>query len=372
MKFAKPLLISFSLLAFAGAAYANEGAKQGSASQGGASASQGGSSSKPSFSELDRNNDGTLSRMEAAADANAKSSFEKLDKNRDEQLSQQEYQSAQQQSQAQGQSASAGASSGQSSSQSQQQGQMPASQLIGKKVMDSQGKELGEVSDVVLDLQSAKVHAAVLEFGGILGVGEKNYAFPISQLKQGKNKNQFTMDIDKQKLENAQGFAKGQWPEMDDEYWGRVGGQASAGQTGSQGQQQGQKQSMVLVRASELKGKSVHDKNGQEAGEIRDVIVDLKSGQLRNIVIDVQDGGRANVQANSLTKGTGEQFVLGNMTADQLRSQAKKSGKSAQSGASSTSGASTGASGADSRTSSQDAASRGISGGAAIPGEKKQ
>jgi len=205
-----------------------------------------------------------------------------------------------------------------------QQGQMRANELIGKKVTDSQGKELGEISELVLDLQAGKVHAAVLEFGGILGMGEKNYAFPISQLKQGQDRNQFTLDVDKQKLENAEGFAKGEWPEMDAEYWGRVGGQASAGETQPQGQAQGQKQSMVLVRASELEGKNVQDKSGEEVGEIRDVTVDLDSGQLQNIVIDVKEAGEAHVPARSLTKGTGDQFVLSDMSADQLRQQAKQ------------------------------------------------
>jgi sporulation protein YlmC with PRC-barrel domain len=250
MKLAKPMVLSFSLLAFAGAAQAQQGTQQ------------------------------TQQQMEQP-------------------------QQQRQQSQA-------------------QEGEMRANELIGMKVTDSQGKELGEISELVLDLQGGKVHAAVLEFGGILGMGEKNYAFPVSQLKQGKDRNQLTMDIDKQKLENAEGFAKGEWPEMDAEYWGRVGGQASAGETRPQGQAQGQKQSMVLVRASELEGKNVQDKSGEEVGEIRDVMVDLDSGELRNIVIDVKEAGEANVPAKSLTKGTGDQFVLSDMSADQLRQQAKQ------------------------------------------------
>ena len=330
MKLVKPVVLSFSLLAFASAAaYANEGAK---ASSGGSSAAGGSTASKQDFSKLDKDGDGFIGRTEAAADADAKSRFEKLDENRDQKLSRQEYQATA--------GASAGASDKQSGksaqSQQQQQGQMRTSELIGKKVTDSQGKELGEISEVVLDLQGGKVHAAVLGFGGILGMGEKNYAFPISQLKPGKNRNQFTMNIDKQKLENAEGFAKSEWPAMNDEYWGRVGGQASAGQTQSKGQKQaqsqgqGQKQNMALVRASELDGKTVQDKSGQDVGEIKDVIVDLKSGQLRNIVIDVQDAGQANVQAKALTRGTGDTLVL-DMSAEQLKSQAKKSGKQAQS-----------------------------------------
>lgn len=207
----------------------------------------------------------------------------------------------------------------------QQQGQMPASELIGSKVVDKQGKELGEITEVVLDLQGGRVHAAVLEFGGIMGMGEKSYAFPISRLQPGKSSNRFTMNIDKQKLENAQGFAKGQWPGMDDEYWGRVGGQASAGQTGKQ--PQGKTQGMTLVRASELDGKKVQDKSGQDVGEIEDVIVDVRSGQVRGVIIDLDDAGQVRVQAKALTKGTGEGFVVSGMTAEQLRSQAKKPGR---------------------------------------------
>ena len=255
-----------------------------------------------------------------------------------------------------GQSAASGASSGKSA-QSQQQGQMRTSELIGAQVRDSQGKALGEIEDVVLDLRGGKVHAAVLSFGGILGMGEKNYAFPISQLKPGKRKDQFTMNVDKQKLENAQGFAQGQWPAMNDEYWGRVGGQASAGQTKSQGQ----KKDMQLVRASELEGKDVQDKSGQEVGQIQDVVIDMKSGQLRNIVLDVQDAGEARVQAKALTLGTGDTLVL-NMDAKQLKSQAKKSGKQSQPQRQGP--------GASSGASSEDATSKGISAGAAKPDNK--
>ena len=46
---------------------------------------------KESFSTLDKDNDGMVSRTEAAADADAASRFEKLDANKDERLSRSEY-----------------------------------------------------------------------------------------------------------------------------------------------------------------------------------------------------------------------------------------------------------------------------------------
>jgi sporulation protein YlmC with PRC-barrel domain len=284
MEFRKPLILSFSLLAFASAsALAEQAGKQNS------------------FSELDRNNDGSLSQMEAAADPNARSRFEQLDQNGDQKLSRAEYEQGQK---------SAGAQSSQDTR---------TSQLIGMEVTDRQGKDIGEIEDVVIDLQGGKVHAAVLSFGGFMGIGEKQFAFPVSELKPGKE-DKLTMDIDKQKLENREGFAQGQWPAMDDEYWGRVGGQGKAAAGG--GAQQAQK--MTLVRASELKGKSVSDNSGKEVGEIQDVIVDLNRGEVKSIAIEVQDGGgQAMVKPGALAKGTGDKLLIG-MSADELKSQAKQ------------------------------------------------
>jgi sporulation protein YlmC with PRC-barrel domain len=254
MTIVKPLALSVSLLAFAGAsALAGEGSTR-----------------------LDRNSDGSPSRVAAA-----------------------------------GADESAGRQGAKTT------GPLSADQLIGKKVSDAQGQEIGEIKDVVVDLQNGRVHAAVLEFGGTLGLGEKNYAFPISQLNPGKAQGRYTLNVDKQKLKDADGFAQGQWPAMNDEYWGKVGGQAKAGAGASQAQK------MTLVRASELKGKSVSDKSGQEVGEVQDLMIDLKSGRLRSVVIGVSDGGQATVQPKALSSGMDDKLVLA-IDAQQLKQQAKQ------------------------------------------------
>lgn len=212
-------------------------------------------------------------------------------------------------------------------SQAKQKDQMPASELIGKKVNDRQGKEIGEIEDVVINLNQGRVHAVVLSFGGILGVGEKNFAFPMSDLKPGKN-NRLTMDVDKQKLEKAQGFAKGQWPAMDDDYWGKIGQSGGAAAGASKSSQQ-----LDLARASELDGKEVNDKSGKNVGEIQDVIVGM-NGQVRNIVLDLDEGGKTNIQPNALSRGRDtDKALMVNMTADQLKQQAKQK-SSSSSGAS--------------------------------------
>jgi sporulation protein YlmC with PRC-barrel domain len=204
--------------------------------------------------------------------------------------------------------------------QKQQGGELRVSDLKDKEVVNAKGEDIGDIGDIVIDLNSGRVHAVVLEAGGVLGIGEENYAFPPSALKPGKQDNQLVMNIDNQALENRDGFAKNQWPGMDDDYWGRVGkqSQAAAG-SGSQGAK------MNLVRASELMGKEVQDKSGKQAGEVHDVVVGLQQGEVQNFVISVQDGGgRAMVPARALKmSGTDDRLVL-DMSADQLRSQAKQ------------------------------------------------
>lgn len=225
-------------------------------------------------------------------------------------------QTPQPQTQSQSSQPQDGAAAGGSQPSAQSPSQLSADQFIGSKMMDSQGEELGEIKDVVLDLQGGKIHAVAFEMGGVAGVGGKKFAFPANEIKPGKSQGQFTINAEKQKLENAEGYAKGQWPMLGEDYWGREG-QASAG--GGQGG--GQKSNLVL--ASEMMGKEVSDKSGQEVGEIKDVTLDLTKGQVRDYRVSVKDGGQAQVQPTALSAGTDDKLVI-NMDAQQLKQQAQQ------------------------------------------------
>jgi len=99
-----------------------------------------------------------------------------------------------------------------------------ASKLIGADVENPQGKNLGDVKDVVLDSQG-QIRYAVLAFGGFLGMGEKYFAVPWAALKpvEGQrpgDRDRYVLDIDQEKLKNAPGFDKNNWPDMADRSWG--------------------------------------------------------------------------------------------------------------------------------------------------------
>ena len=95
-----------------------------------------------------------------------------------------------------------------------------ATTLIGDKVRNRQGEDLGKIEDLMTDLESGCVAYAVLSFGGVLGTGDKLFAVPWEALSLDQRENVFIMNIDKQRLEQAPGFDKNNWPDFADPTWG--------------------------------------------------------------------------------------------------------------------------------------------------------
>jgi sporulation protein YlmC with PRC-barrel domain len=77
--------------------------------------------------------------------------------------------------------------------------------IIGTRIKNAEGKDLGEVDQLLIDTPSGKVSHVVIGLGGLAGVGEKKVVVPWSDLKfapvtAGK-KNAITMD--QAKLDSA-------------------------------------------------------------------------------------------------------------------------------------------------------------------------
>lgn len=87
-----------------------------------------------------------------------------------------------------------------------------ASSLIGMEVRNSSNEKLGEVKDLVMDLDSGKLSYAVLSVGGFLGIGEKLIALPPGALKQGETSEYLLLEADKARIQAAPGFAATAWP----------------------------------------------------------------------------------------------------------------------------------------------------------------
>lgn len=87
-----------------------------------------------------------------------------------------------------------------------------ASSVIGNKVVNSEGEQLGNIKDLVIDLDDAQIAYAVLSFGGFLGLGDKLFAIPLEALTFNTRDNSVILDVEKEVLKNAPGFDKDRWP----------------------------------------------------------------------------------------------------------------------------------------------------------------
>jgi sporulation protein YlmC with PRC-barrel domain/Cu/Ag efflux protein CusF len=99
------------------------------------------------------------------------------------------------------------------------------SKLIGADVENRQGEDLGDIKDVVIDPQTGRVAYVVLAFGGFLGLGEKYFAIPFSALtpatgERRGDQERYILNIDQERLKNAPGFERNNWPNMADRTWG--------------------------------------------------------------------------------------------------------------------------------------------------------
>ncbi len=99
---------------------------------------------------------------------------------------------------------------------------MSADTLQGDAVVNPKGEDLGKIESIMIDTSSGKVAYGVLSFGGFLGLGDKLFAVPWSSLILDPDNKRFVLDADKERLENAPGFDKDNWPNMGDQQFQRT------------------------------------------------------------------------------------------------------------------------------------------------------
>jgi sporulation protein YlmC with PRC-barrel domain len=87
--------------------------------------------------------------------------------------------------------------------------QQPVADLVGAEVMGSGGDKVGEVDDIVISTAGADSIRAVLQVGGIAGIGEKRISLPLSQLaveRSGNDEPKLRVAMDREALERMPEF----------------------------------------------------------------------------------------------------------------------------------------------------------------------
>ena len=78
--------------------------------------------------------------------------------------------------------------------------------LIGMKVKNNQGKDVGEISQLIVDHSSGKISHVVLGKGGVLGLGEQRIVLAWSDMKiqpDPDNRSRMVAMVDQNKVDSA-------------------------------------------------------------------------------------------------------------------------------------------------------------------------
>jgi sporulation protein YlmC with PRC-barrel domain len=81
--------------------------------------------------------------------------------------------------------------------------QIRASKMLGSTVYDMQNRSIGKVQDLVLD-PSGRVDEVVIDIGSFLGMGGKNIAVKLSDIKTDNNR--LTLDRTKEQLQQMASY----------------------------------------------------------------------------------------------------------------------------------------------------------------------
>jgi sporulation protein YlmC with PRC-barrel domain len=190
-----------------------------------------------------------------------------------------------------------------------------ADALIGRALIDAQGENLGNVSDLAVDFDDSWSAAIIVGYGGVLGIGKGLVAMPPALLteKTGDQQEALTVNLTTATLENAPSFRwdaenpyeliRAAYRHLEDSMpRGAVArenvrdqfdpgltdtplrekrfgmgeeGKTHDGYDGTNGTQ-----IAPLLQASKILRKYVKDSNGENVGRLENLIVDLKSGRI--------------------------------------------------------------------------------------------
>lgn len=94
-----------------------------------------------------------------------------------------------------------------------------ASDLIGENVVSRAGDGIGEIEDLVIDMNHQRVHYAVLEFDPGIASPEQNFAVPLHALDQNLDGSALVLDVDDATLKAMKSFTDDRWAHLDDRAW---------------------------------------------------------------------------------------------------------------------------------------------------------
>lgn len=161
--------------------------------------------------------------------------------------------------------------------------------VVGSKIRNAEGKDLGEVEELVVDVNSGDIRYAVVSYGGFLDIGDKLFAVPMKAMSLNQNEDGdafFVVDMNQEKLENSEGFDDDNWPNFADQKFTSTVDQTYGIESN---QQQASAQKAALYKLSTFEGVNVRDKANKELGEVEWILIDPQAAKVSHLGLDLED-----------------------------------------------------------------------------------
>jgi sporulation protein YlmC with PRC-barrel domain len=159
-----------------------------------------------------------------------------------------------------------------------------ASQLIGEPVLTSDHLRTGKLANFEIDQESGRILYAIVQIGGVLGVGGTDVAVPPEMFTEAK-KGTVELKVDKAKLGGAPRVPSNDNDARKADFVGKV--YSYFGQTGFwQGKESTAMASFTGSRkATDLIGMTVMNNSHQEIGKVEEIALDVPGGREVYVII---------------------------------------------------------------------------------------
>jgi len=99
-----------------------------------------------------------------------------------------------------------------------------SNKVEGTAVYGPGGDKLGSIYNFMVDKRTGQVEYAVLQFGGVFGLGSDYYPLPWDVLTYDEDQGGYVVELSKEQLENAPHYAPNEEPRFDSNYRGQISG----------------------------------------------------------------------------------------------------------------------------------------------------
>ena len=99
-----------------------------------------------------------------------------------------------------------------------------SNKIEGTAVYSPDGDKLGSIYNFMVDKRTGQVEYAVLQFGGVLGLGSDYYPLPWEVLDYDEDQGGYVVELSKEQLKDAPHYAANEEPEFTPAYRGEIYG----------------------------------------------------------------------------------------------------------------------------------------------------